>query len=69
MIILHTLKKSDWLKCKDEKYYGSNSIERFGFIHCSDTKDIVEVADSNYVGIGDMVLLCIDTERVNADIK
>ncbi len=69
MIILHTLKKSDWQNYKDKEYYGSDSIKKFGFIHCSDIKDIVEVADSNYVGIGDMVLLCIDPTKIKKEIK
>jgi uncharacterized protein (DUF952 family) len=69
MIILHTLKKVDWEKYKNEDYYGEDSIEKFGFIHCSDIKNHVEVANREFLDDGEVIILCIETEKVDAKIK
>jgi uncharacterized protein (DUF952 family) len=68
-MILHTLKKSDWERCKDDKSYGRYSLDKCGFIHCSDVKDVVEVANSHFLGIKEVVLLCIDPSKVKAPVK
>ena len=69
MIILHTLKKSDWERCKNDKSYGRYSLEQCGFIHCSDVKDVVDVANTHFIGLGPVVLLCIEPSKVTAQIK
>jgi uncharacterized protein (DUF952 family) len=32
-------------------------------------KDVVEVANSNFIGVGEIVLLCIDPSKVAVQIK
>ncbi len=44
-------------------------MEKQGFIHCSYPSQIVKVADANYLGRKDLLLLCIESNRVHADIR
>jgi len=44
-------------------------LEKQGFIHCSYPSQIVKVADANYLGRKDLLLLCIESNRVHADIR
>lgn len=69
MIILHCLTKSKWDKVKENSYYGIESIEAYGFIHCSSIKNFWRVAP-NFKNIDEsLLLLCIDSDRVEATIK
>lgn len=69
MIILHCLKETTWNKFKGKPNYGDEYIAHEGFIHCSDISTFRKVAP-NFVEISEpLVLLCIDTSRVNAQIK
>jgi uncharacterized protein (DUF952 family) len=40
-----------------------------GFIHCSYPSQLEKVADAIYLGRRDLVLLCIESNRVRADIR
>lgn len=69
MIILHCLTKSKWDKVKENSYYGRESIEAFGFIHCSSIENFWRVAP-NFKDVDEpLVLLCIDSSKVEANIK
>jgi uncharacterized protein (DUF952 family) len=50
---------------------GSYSPEMFpvdGFVHCSTEDQVVKVADIRFRGQQGLVLLCIDTDKVTAEI-
>lgn len=69
MIILHCLKQSNWEKAKNSLFYGKEYIEAGGFIHCSSIENFWRVAP-NFKHINEeMLLLCIDTQKVNPKIK
>ena len=69
MIILHCLKECEWNKYKNEKFYGEEYIKSGGFIHCSDVHTVHKVVWM-FLDISEpLVLLCIDTSRVQAEIK
>lgn len=69
MIILHALKESEWNKCKNDKFYGEQYIESNGFIHCSDVHTVQNVVWM-FLDISEpLVFLCIDTDKVQAEIK
>lgn len=69
MIILHCLKESSWNKVKMHQYYGKESIEACGFIHCSSVENFWRVAP-NFKGIEEpLVLLLIDFDKVESEIK
>ncbi|QOR64715.1 DUF952 domain-containing protein [Cytobacillus suaedae] len=67
-MILHIIELETWLKAKNEGMYTPSSIEDEGFIHCSTKEQVLEVANFLYKGQEDLVLLCIDSTKVKAEI-
>ncbi|MGZ3743725.1 MAG: DUF952 domain-containing protein [Pseudobdellovibrionaceae bacterium] len=63
-IILHITKKSEWDLAVKIGYYVAPSLENEGFIHCSLTSQVLDVANFKYKGQSDLVLLEIDESRV-----
>ena len=68
-LILHITTRKDWEQAKKAGIYKTQSLEKQGFIHCSYPDQLVKVADANYPGRKDLVLLCIESNRVRADIR
>lgn len=69
MIIIHCLKEATWERYKDKSYYGEAYLELDGFIHCSEVSTYPRVV-SNFKDIKEnLVILMIDTEKVEAEIK
>jgi len=69
MIILHCIRKQYWDTVKDETFFGKEMIEQDGFIHCSTVEYFWRVAP-NFKNVDeDIVLLCIDTDALKAEIK
>lgn len=69
MMIFHVVRVPDWLKFENETFYEAESLVDVGFLHCAALKDLIDVANCYYRGAADMLLLCIDTDKVNAEIK
>lgn len=57
------------MKALEQGNYRAPSLEIEGFIHCSRADQLLEVANSIYQGVPDLILLWIDPNKVNADIK
>ena len=68
MIIIHSLTKEFWDTYKDKDFYGDYSLNKFGFIHCSDINTYHLVATNFKSEDKEMILLVIDTEKVNSKI-
>lgn len=68
MIILHALTKTLWNTYENKEFYGEASLEKFGFIHCSDIDTYHLVAPNFKNEADEMVLLVIDTRKVTAKI-
>jgi uncharacterized protein (DUF952 family) len=68
MIILHTLKESEWNEVKDKRFYGEHYVESDGFIHCSDIHTVHNVVWMFLTISEPLVFLCIDTDKVQAEI-
>ncbi|MCZ0702902.1 uncharacterized protein (DUF952 family) [Natronobacillus azotifigens] len=69
MFILHCITKSKWDKAKQSPYYGRESVDTCGFIHCSSIENFWRVA-SNFKEVEEaLLLLCIDTNKVESVIK
>ena len=68
MIILHALTKTLWDKYENNSLYGTDSVEKFGFIHCSDLDTYHLVAPNFKDEKDEMILLVIDTSRVLSKI-
>ena len=68
-LILHITTRKDWEHAKEVGVYKTESLEKQGFIHCSYPSQVVKVADAIYPGRKDLVLLCIESNRVFADFR
>jgi uncharacterized protein (DUF952 family) len=68
-IIYHITRKSDWDRAMAAGSYAAASLASAGFIHCSTAEQVIATADRLFAGQNDLVLLCVDTDRVAAGIR
>ena len=68
MKIYHLVRKSDWEKVVKSGVYSPPSLKEVGFIHCSTKDQVVETANRRYLGAKDLLLLVIDSSKVNTKI-
>ena len=68
-IILHITRRDQWDRAKAVGLYDTPSLYSQGFIHCSKPDQVIAVANFLFHGQTDLVLLCISTERVEAEIR
>lgn len=69
MTILYCMSKKAWEKAQTKQYFGQEMIDADGFIHCSSIDYFWRVAP-NFRNIDDeLVLLCIETQALEAKIK
>jgi uncharacterized protein (DUF952 family) len=68
-IILHIAKRDDWERARLSGSYAADSLTSQGFIHCSTPQQVVRVANSLFHGQHDLVLLCIDSGKVEPEIR
>ncbi|QZZ23648.1 DUF952 domain-containing protein [Leptothermofonsia sichuanensis E412] len=66
--IFHITPRSHWEQAQQAGSYRADSLDTEGFIHCSTPAQVVRVADLFYRGQSGLVLLCIDPERLNAEL-
>lgn len=69
--ILHISSRADWQSAQLAGNYEADSLSSQGFIHCSRPDQVLGVANSNdrFHGQDDLVLLCIDSDLVTAEIR
>ena len=68
-IILHITKRSKWVKALQDGRYEDDSLVAQGFIHCSKPDQVISVANYKFCSQKDLVLLCIDTDKVASEIR
>ena len=68
-IIFHITKRKQWEKVKLKGVYRDNTVDSQGFIHCSTSQQIAKVSNTLYHAQRELVLLWIDTNRVQSEIK
>lgn len=68
-IILHITQKSQWEQAKLTGIYYNNTLDSEGFIHCSTIKQLERTANKFFANQTGLVLLCIDSEKVQPEIK
>jgi uncharacterized protein (DUF952 family) len=68
-IILHIVKREQWEKAKLKGVYRGDTLDSQGFIHCSTSKQIVKVANVLYRAQKGLMLLYIDTSKVQSKIR
>jgi uncharacterized protein (DUF952 family) len=68
-LIWHIIPRSLWLQAQETGQYRPPSLDAEGFIHCSTPAQVSWVANTFYQGQADLVLLGIDPERLQAELK
>jgi uncharacterized protein (DUF952 family) len=67
--IVHLCQSADWQAALKMGYYQADSLAEVGFIHCSRPEQVAGVANRYYVGYTDLVLLWIDPDRLQAELR
>lgn len=67
--ILHITKRQQWEQAKDLGSYRADSLDSEGFIHCSKSTQILKVAKRFFDNQKELVILFIDSEKVQAEIR
>jgi uncharacterized protein (DUF952 family) len=67
-IIYHITPRIAWDAARAAGTYAADSLATEGFIHCSTAEQVIATANRLFKGRTGLVLLCIDTTRVNAEI-
>ena len=68
-IVYHITPRSEWDAARAAGTYAADSLATEGFIHCSTAEQVIGTADRLFRGRANLVLLCVDTTRVNAEIR
>ena len=68
-IILHITKREQCEEAKLTKKYCGDTLESEGFIHCSTPEQVIKVANSFFRSQSGLVLLCLESEAVEAEIR
>ena len=67
--ILHITKSEQWEQAKILGTYRGDTLDSEGFIHCSTAAQVIWVANRFFVNQKGLVILCIDSDRVKAEIR
>ncbi len=67
--IYHITHRPDWQKALEEGAYQADSLASQGFIHCSTRAQVAAVANRMFRGQHGLVLLEIDSSRVQPEIR
>ena len=68
-VILHITSRREWEAAQAAGEYRGDTLDSDGFIHCSTRQQVVEVANANFRGQRDLVLLYIAEDQVRAEIR
>ena len=68
-LIFHITQHQNWQQSQLNNSYQTDNLRSTGFIHCSTKKQLVQVTNRFFAGQTELILLCIDTELVQAPIK
>ncbi len=67
--LVHVCPRLDWLAAQASGSYRAVSLEREGFIHCSRPEQVSGVLQRFFAGQSDLVLLWIDAQRLQAELR
>lgn len=68
-LIFHITTRSHWQQAQQVGIYRTESLYSEGFIHCSTPTQITWVADTFYRQQSELVLLGIDPEQLEAELR
>ncbi len=66
---MHVCQREAWARALAEGVYKADTLTKDGFIHLSYPQQVVSVANVLYQHQKDLLLLCIDSKQVQAEIK
>ncbi len=71
--IFHITREADWRAAQAAGTYGistrDRTLEDVGFIHCSYANQVANVANAFYQGLDDLVLLVIDRQLLEPEVR
>jgi len=68
-MLFHITSRSQWQQAQQVGIYHCESLDTEGFIHCSTQDQVVSTANRFFQGQAGLVLLGIDPERLQAEIR
>ena len=68
-LIVHLCRRDEWLQAQRSGVFQDRSLLQDGYIHCSQTEQILEVANRFYQDIPDLVLLWIEPDRLTSKLR
>lgn len=68
MFIYHVVLPEVWAKFDGQEWYEAESLATEGFIHCSYEKQLDGVIERYYQGVKQLLVLKIDTDRLNEEL-
>ena len=68
-IIYHITHKSTWNTALAAGSYAADSLATEGYIHCSTAQQVLATANRLFRNRRDLVLLCIDSARIDAEVR
>jgi uncharacterized protein (DUF952 family) len=67
--IYHITTRGEWQQAQVDGQYSAPSLQSEGFIHCSTSAQIVEVANAFYRDVPNLVILCIEPDALTSELK
>ena len=68
-VVYHITSRPDWEAAQAAGSYAADSLGAEGFIHCSTAEQVMATANRLFKGRTDLMLLCIETAKVKAEIR
>lgn len=68
-MIFHITRRTDWETALPTGMYHGDTLDTQGFIHCSTEEQVVRVANAIFRGQTGLVLLVIDPQKVQVEVK
>ena len=68
-IILHITQSKQWKEAELSGIYRGDTLNTEGFIHCSTPKQIIPTANRFFLHKQGLIVLFIDTDRIQSEIR
>ncbi|MGH7923226.1 MAG: DUF952 domain-containing protein [Candidatus Binatus sp.] len=68
-MIVHIVKRSEWVDALERGSYAPASLKVEGFIHCSTLAQAIGAANRFYPGRKGLIVLCIEESRLKAELR
>ena len=69
LTITHCMKKAAWEAVQSDAYWGWESVERCGFMHCTGIPYLWRVLPNFEADPDERVIVCMDADRLEAPVR